>query len=207
MRLISIVALITLAGCALNQEPEQTLVSPQSTTTETGQQTPQDISAHPSFYVINGPITPQVAEVLNRGSRGATSVSTEGASPIFETSSEVPGASFSQVVNLFIELWGDSASSGAQASSRAQQDVAARQDVEGKIDARAMIQAMFQAALQGQQQGGMAKDGSTASAEGGSQDLEIMIRDLIDTVLSEREDTEPEDAEVGASPEDLEDSG
>ena len=147
MRLISIVALITLAGCALNQEPEQTLVSPQSTTTETGQQTPQDISAHPSFYVINGPITPQVAEVLNRGSRGATSVSTEGASPIFETSSEVPGASFSQVVNLFIELWGDSASSGAQASSRAQQDVAARQDVEGKIDARAMIQAMFQAAL------------------------------------------------------------
>ena len=167
MRIISIIALIALAGCALNQEPEQTLISPQSTTTE----------------------------------------STEGASPIFETSSEVPGASFSQVVNLFIELWGDSASSGAQASSRAQQDVAARQDVEGKIDARAMIQAMFQAALQGQQQGGMAKDGSTASAEGGSQDLEIMIRDLIDTVLSEREETEPEDAEVGASPEDLEDSG
>ena len=132
MRLISIVALITLAGCALNQEPEQTLVSPQSTTTETGQQTPQDISAHPSFYVINGPITPQVAEVLNRGSRGATSVSTEGASPIFETSSEVPGASFSQVVNLFIELWGDSASSGAQASSRAQQDVAADRMSKGR---------------------------------------------------------------------------
>jgi hypothetical protein len=189
MRIISIIALIALAGCALNQEPEQTLISPQSTTTETGQQTPQDISAHPMFYVINGPITPAVADVLRRGGRGSanlTAASTEGSSEVFEIGSEAPGATFTQVVNLFIELWGDSASSGAQASSRAQQDVAARQDVEGKIDARAMIQAMFQAALQGQQQGGMAKDGSTASAEGGSQDLEALIKDLIDVEFKER---------------------
>jgi len=188
MRMISILALVALAGCVLNQEPEQTLVSPQSTTTETGQQTPQDISAHPSFYVINGPITPQVAEVLNRGSRGATSVSTEGASPIFETSSEVPGASFSQVVNLFIELWGDSASSGAQASSRAQQEVAVRQDVEGKLDARAVIQLLLQAALQGQQQGGQARDGS-ATATGGEQDAKLDL--LIELLGRETAETQP----------------
>ena len=91
---------------------------------------------------------------------------------------------------------GDSASSGAQASARAQQDVAVRQDVEGKIDARAVIQLLLQAALQGQQQGGQSRDGA-ATATGGEQDLKIdtLIKLLKEVQDQEVAETQPSPAE------------
>jgi len=170
MKMITIFSLVAFVGCAQNVEPIQTSAPTQQIETKTGQQTPQDLSVHGlHLYFLNGHAPSKLIDGLTSGrlSENELAAATQTLENEVVTLSQSGPGTHTQNISFTFQLWGDSASSGAQADSRGTQQADANQRTEAVQDIRAAIEAavQLQAALQAQQSStqGQATEGSTAS--------------------------------------------